>query len=126
MPEPYSQPPFMSSSATNEELIEAIIEEKWNELVKDLSAVLEWKSTTENALVTLQQQFKDLQSRFDSLHQGVLGKIGEYDKHVLDVAAEIKAMENVFSKVLPLFTENVGELNRITQDINEALGRSKH
>ena len=108
---------------SNEELIEAIIEEKWNELVKDLSTVLEWKSATENTITTMQTQFKDLQSSFDKLHSALLGKIGEYDKHILDVASEIKAMEDVFSKVLPTFTENVSELSRVTEDIQHAMGK---
>lgn len=124
------QPPIppqnnQSNIPSNEELIEAIIEEKWNELVKDLSAVLEWKSATENTIASMQTQFKDLQNSFDKLHSGVLGKVGEYDKHIMDVAAEIKAMENVFEKVLPAFTENVSKLDRITEDINNAMGRDR-
>lgn len=113
------------SGPSHEELIEAIIEEKWSELVKDLSGVLEWKNTTENTIIRLEQQFKDLQNSFNTLHSGILGKIGEYDKHILDVAAEIKAMENVFEKVLPVFVENVSKLDRITVDINSAFGRKK-
>ena len=72
------------------------------------------KTKTESTIAALQQQFADLKDNFDRLHQAVVGKIGEYDKHILDVASEIKAMEKVFSKVLPTFTENVNELSRIT------------
>lgn len=123
-PQPPQAPPTsFVSTASNEELIEAIIEEKWNELVKDLSAVLEWKSATEANLASMKTRFDELQNNFDKLHSALLGKIGEYDKHILDVAAEIKAMENVFEKVLPVFTENVAKLDRITDDINHALGR---
>ena len=46
--------------------------------------------------------------------------MGEYDKHIMEVGSEIKAMEKVFSKVLPTFTENVNELNNITKKIKEA------
>jgi septation ring formation regulator EzrA len=120
---PPQQNQSFSAGPSNEELIEAIIEEKWNELVKDLSTVLEWKSATENTITTMKTQFNDLQSSFDKLHSALLGKIGEYDKHIMDVAAEIKAMEDVFSKVLPTFTDNVSQLNRITDDINHALGK---
>ena len=45
-----------------------------------------------------------------------MSKIADYDKNLLSVGTEIKAME-VFQKVLPTLTENVGELSRITKEI---------
>ena len=121
MPTP---PPMMQpSSTTNEELIEAIIDEKWNDLVKDITKMIEWKAAAENRLGAMDQQLKDLKDSFDKLQQAVLGKIGEYDKHILDVGAEVQAMEKVFSKVLPIFTENVSQLSRVTDDIKEAINK---
>ncbi len=108
-------PPAQETS--NEELIEAIIDEKWNELVKDISKIIEWKNNAQNQLAQFEQKFQDLQAQFDRLHNAVVGKIGEYDKHILDVGAEIQSMEKVFSKILPVFTQNVSELTRITDDL---------
>lgn len=108
-------PPTQETS--NEELIEAIIDEKWNELVKDISKIIEWKNNAQNQLAQFEQKFQDLQAQFDRLHNAVVGKIGEYDKHILDVGAEIQSMEKVFSKILPVFTQNVSELTRITDDL---------
>jgi len=42
-----------------------------------------------------------------------IGKISEYDKNITDVGVEIKAMEKVFQKVLPTFTENVNKIDRL-------------
>ena len=53
------------------------------------------------------------------LQQALVGKIGEYDQNILNVGMEIKAMEKVFQKVLPQFTENVNELSRVTQSIKK-------
>ncbi|MCF7798931.1 hypothetical protein K9M74_03435 [Candidatus Woesearchaeota archaeon] len=104
---------------TNEELIEAIIDEKWNDLVKDINKIIEWKNTADTRLASMDQQIKDLRNEFDKLHQAVIGKVGEYDQHILDVGAELKAMEKVFAKVLPVFTENVSELSRITDTMKQ-------
>lgn len=114
-------PPFMPSqdSVSNEELIEAIIDEKWNELVKDINTILEWKNGADRQLSEMKQQITDVKAEFDKLHQAVVGKVGEYDKHILDVGAEIQAMEKVFAKVLPVFTKNVSELSQITQDLQQ-------
>lgn len=100
-----------------EELVETIIDEKWNELVKDINKIIDWKNSAENKVVALETQFRDLKQQFERLHQAVLGKIGEYDKNILGVGAELKAMEKVFSKVLPAFTDNVSELSRIVEKL---------
>ncbi|MFH1438983.1 MAG: hypothetical protein ABIG89_00320 [Candidatus Woesearchaeota archaeon] len=102
-----------------EELAEAIIDEKWNEIVKSINKIADWKDRTESKITKMEQNFENLQKGFDQLHQGVIGKIGEYDKNLVNISAEIKAMDKVFQKVLPVMTENVNELSRITQDMKK-------
>ena len=100
-----------------EEIAEVIIEEKWSELMKDVNKILEWKEKTESRITQFDQQLKDLKASFDSLHEGILAKIGEYETSITDVGAEIKAMEKVFQKILPTLTQNVNELSRITKSL---------
>lgn len=102
-----------------EETTEAIINEKWKELMGNLQKVNEWKDSMDHRLTTMENNFKNLQMNFDKLHQAIIGKIGEYDQNILNVGTEIKAMEKVFQKILPTFTENVNELSRITNKINK-------
>ncbi|MBR9690063.1 hypothetical protein GOV08_00070 [Candidatus Woesearchaeota archaeon] len=105
------------NSVSTEDLVEALIDEKWNDLLKDISKIAEWKDKTESKISKMEQGFEDMKKNFDNLHNAVVGKIGEYDKHILDVGAEIEAMEKVFQKVLPTFTENVNELSRVADKI---------
>lgn len=114
-----SYPPTNSGNVSTEELVEAVIDEKWNELVKDIRTIIEWKNKAENTITALGQQFDDLKDQFDKLHQALIAKVGEYDKNILDVGAEVKAMEKVFSKVLPVFTHNVSELSKITKEMKK-------
>lgn len=116
----------VGSSDQIEEIVEAVIDEKWNELVKDITTIIEWKNQAQNTIVTIEQQFRDLKGEFDKLHQALIAKIGEYDKNILDVGAEIKAMEKVFSKVLPVFTENVSELSRVSKSLKEQVPHQEH
>jgi len=114
------EPPAMKQSQDDvEELVEAIIDEKWNELLKDINKIIDWKNKTENRMSQIEQAFQDLKTEFDKVHGAVLGKIGDYDKNILEVGAELKAMEKVFSKVLPAFTTNVNELTRITDTLKK-------
>jgi uncharacterized coiled-coil DUF342 family protein len=112
---------FVSERTHIEEIAEAIIDEKWEELIKNLNKISEWRDQTENKISRLEQQFSDLKDNFDKLHKAIIGKIGEYDNNIINVATEIKAMEKVFQKILPTFTENVNELSRITSITKERL-----
>ena len=102
-----------------EEIVEPIIDEKWEELMKNVDKIITWKELTESRIVKIEQMMQDLKERFEELHKGILSKIGDYDKSIKDVGSDIKAMESVFKKVLPTFTENVSELSRITKNIKK-------
>ncbi len=110
---------------STEELVEAIIDEKWNELVKDMQKIVEWKNSTNNKILQMEQKFSDMKSEFERLQSAIISKVEDYDKNIINVGAEVKAMEKVFSKVLPVFTENVSELSRITKDIKKTKTEGK-
>lgn len=97
-----------------EEIAEAIIDEKWNEIVRSINKIIDWKERTETNITRLEQRFTDLKKEFDNLSQGVLGKIGDYDKNLNNLGVEIKAMERVFQNIIPSLTENVHTLEKIT------------
>ena len=106
-------------SSGNEEIIEAIIEEKWEALLKDLSKLADWKNNMTQKVTIMEQQFQDLRREFDKIHTVIISKIEDYDKNMSNVGAEVRAMEKVFTKVLPLFTENVAELSKITKELRK-------
>ncbi len=108
-----------SYDAGMEEVAEAIIEEKWKDISKDISKVVEWKTDTEARIIAMEQKFSDLKDQFDKVHAAILGKITEYDESIKEVGSEVKAMEKVFQDVLPRFTENINELSRITKTVKK-------
>jgi len=119
-PQSYEQPDNNSGVGERiEEIAEAIIDEKWNEIVKSINKIADWKDQTESRLTKIEQQMVDMKTSFDQLHKGVLGKIGEYDKNLTNISSEIHAMDMVFQKVLPVMTENVKEMGRITDDMKK-------
>jgi len=102
------------------EVAEAIIEEKWSSLIENVSKILEWKDTAESRLTKMEQSIEELRHNFDKLHEGVLGRLGEYDTTMKDIGTELKALEKVFQKILPGFVDNVQELSRITERMRGA------
>jgi len=119
--EQYAQPTggapnqsYQTDKQMIEEIAEAIVEEKWAEKKKEIDKVAEWKENVASTLIQLQQQIDDVKASFDSMQKAMLGKISEYDENLTNVGTEIKAMEKVFSKVLPSLTESVNKLGRIS------------
>jgi len=102
-----------------EETTEAIINEKWKSMTGTVQKFTEWKDKMEHRMGQMETQFGALKENFDKLHQALIAKVGEYDQNILNVGTEIKAMEKVFQKILPTFTENVNELSRLTDKIKK-------
>lgn len=109
------QPPASIDEERIQEVAEAIIDEKWEELAKDIKKVIEWKEKSEDRIAKLEQQIIDIRISIDSLTKSIMGKISAYDQNIVDVGTEIKAMEKVFQKVLPSLTESVNKLDRMTK-----------
>ena len=102
-----------------EELVEAVIDEKWNDFVKKFDRIVEWKENTGNKISQMEEKLNNLEKSFNTLHENILGKVGEYDENLSNVSNEIKAMEKVFQKVIPKLTENVNELSHITKEFKQ-------
>lgn len=113
------QAPVSIDEERIQEVAEAIIDEKWEDLAKDIRKVIEWKERSEDRLAKLEQQIIDLRLGIDSLTKSVISKVSSYDQNIMDVGTEIKAMEKVFQKVLPNLTESVNKLDRMTRGVKE-------
>ena len=113
------QPPTPIDEERIQEVAEAIIDEKWEELANDIKKVIEWKERSEDRLAKLEQQVIDMRLSIDSLTKSMMSKISAYDQNIVDVGTEVKAMEKVFQKVLPTLTESVNKLDRMTKGYKE-------
>ena len=98
-----------------EEIAESIIDEKWKEFEQDIKKIIDWKDKTEARINQMDQQIKDLAASLNSLHKNIINKVSDYDRNLIDVGTEIKAMEKVFQKVLPSLTENINKLERMAK-----------
>ena len=108
-----------------EETVESVVSEKWAAAKKELDKYRDWSEETNSRMDKMDQALQDLKADVDGLHKAVVAKISEYDKSLLDVGTEIKAMEKVFSKVLPELTGSVQELGRIARGAKKPKKRKK-
>ncbi len=102
-----------------EEVAEAIIDEKWSDLMKNINKIVEWKERVESKMSEMEEEINEIRSSLNELNRSLVQKMSDYDKNMSNVGIEVKAMEKVFQKMLPTFTENISELSRITKEIKK-------
>ncbi len=102
-----------------EKLAESIVEEKWGTIEERLEKERDWKEKTDTRLGIFEKTLSDLKDTLESLNRAIIGKVEEYDKSLLSVGTEMKAMEKVFKQILPSLTSNVTELSRITKGLKQ-------
>ncbi|MBI4152998.1 hypothetical protein HY497_00610 [Candidatus Woesearchaeota archaeon] len=121
-PQQYAEPAQYPAAPDDDrihEIAEAIINEKWDEVLGDIQKIVAWKDAVENDIQQLKDETAALKDEFNQLRQGILGKINESDASMRDVSSELKAVHQVFKEVIPSFTENVAELSRLTKKIKQ-------
>lgn len=101
------------------EIAEAIINEKWQELLSSVGNIAVWKEKVDTNILSIKQEIVRINERFDNLQNAVLGKVKEYDVDMKNVHTEMKALEKVFEKIIEPLTSNVKELGKITKELRE-------
>ncbi|MEM1988590.1 MAG: hypothetical protein QXR30_02325 [Candidatus Woesearchaeota archaeon] len=102
-----------------ENTTEALIEEKWTEIEKMVEEMNKWKAEINQKIIEMDTKIKDLKENFKNLQDSVVGKIGEYDDHLIKLSSNVKAVEKVFQKIIPTFVDNVNQLNSIVEKLKE-------
>jgi len=100
-------------------LVEEIIDEKWQEVSSSIGDLAQWKSQIGDETESIKQELLRLTERFDRLQAAMVGKVDEYGKNVKDIGTDMKALEQVFGKILEPLTSNIKELNRITERVKK-------
>ena len=98
-----------------EEIAENLVDEKWEQLIGEVKKIIDWKERMEEEISQIHNDLEKAKEDFKLLHQGVLGKLEDYDTRMRDVGTELKAVGKVFKEVIPEFVENVKELKSITE-----------
>ncbi len=100
-----------------EEITESLIDEKWDQLIGEVRKIIDWKERVEERQRAAENDLAKLKEDFKVLHQGVLGKLDDYDVRMQDVGTELKAVGRVFKDVVPVFVDNVKELASIKDQL---------
>ena len=108
-----------------EEIVEKVLESKWEEFTKSVKNIINWKDRTDSKFKDIDDSFEFLKNEFSIFQKKMLSKIEDYDTNILDVNSELKAFEKVFSKITPVFVNNIEELREIIKDFKDINNKKK-
>ena len=108
----YEVQPSLSTDQI-QQVVESVVEEKWDELTTKMGDFNLWKENVNNDLESLKQEVLRTQERFNNLQVALVGKVSDYNKNILEIGSEMKALEQVFKNILEPLSSNVKELGRI-------------
>jgi len=123
MPQLRSPPPSSIPSRQNieqiEEITESIIEEKWEELNATIGDLNLWKEKTSSEIEAIKQEILRIRNSFENLNNSVIGRVEGYQTNIMDLGAEIKALNKIMEKIIQPLTSNVKELSQITEKLKK-------
>ncbi len=102
-----------------EELVESIINEKWRSLIENFGDIGLWREKVRTEVLSIKQELRRMEARFENLQRAVLGKITNYDENIKEVGSEVRALEQVFQKIMEPLTTNIKELEKVTKKLKE-------
>lgn len=119
--EPYYPPPKPPQQSYEEYAgisggDESGFEEKARAFSHDINEIKNWKERTTTRIDKIEQSLEDMKRQVSGLNKAMLGKVEEYEKSLLDVGTELKAMQKVFKDSLPELTGSIAELSRMTKE----------
>jgi DNA-binding transcriptional MerR regulator len=92
------------------------IKDKVSSFSRDINSIESWKEKATTKIDKLEQSVEDLKRQMNSLNKAIIGKVEDYEKNLLDVGTELKAMQKVFKDSLPELTSSISELSRISKE----------
>ena len=118
-----SAPPLaplqQDSGVQIQEIVESVIEEKWDDVLSKVGDINLWKEKVNIELTSIKQEIIRTQTHFMNLQKAVLGKVDEYNKNILHINTEMQALEKVFQKILEPMTSNIKELSKLTEKLRK-------
>ncbi len=100
-------------------VVEQIVEEKWKEMMRSVGDINLFKARVSDDMEAVKQELLRTQKRLEDLQNAVLGKVHDYNDNLIKIGDDMKALEQVFGRILEPLTSNIKELNRITEDLKK-------
>jgi len=101
----YSPPESTDFEAIND-ITNQLIDEKMQNLKKDLSISIKSKEQTTEKILQIESRLDKIENTLNELQMSLIRKIGDYGENIDNISKELKATQNAFAKVIdPIIDE---------------------
>lgn len=100
-----------------QEIAEIIVDEKWTELTSRLGNLALWKNRVDTDITAIKQEIFRTQNRIENLQNAMIGKLNEYNRNIVTISSEMKALDKVLQNIIEPLTTNIKELSKITSKL---------
>lgn len=107
--------------ATINEIADQIVEEKTNQLKRQIATLVKFKEEKTSEIELLNQRLSRIENSLNDLQMAIIGKIGEYGQDIKNIAKEMHMTQDSFSKIINPLTDRA----RGYQDNSEENTRPK-
>jgi len=111
--------PVKSEMENVEVLIENIVEEKWKRMMENYGDILSWKEKVRTEIIAVKQELLRLRTRLENTEQAILGRVTQYDKDIIEMGSDVKALEKVLQNILKPLTSSIKELQEVTRKLKK-------
>ena len=96
----YSQSSSISPDIVSE-IADQIVTEKFSEIKKHLEKVIDFRTSIDSKVESIDDRLKRIEKVIDTLQSSVLRKVGDYVTNVQDLKSELIETQKTFAKLLP-------------------------
>lgn len=118
VPEMAEIPVALSSTPTAteiEEVVEAVVEEKWKQLEFRIDAIEKRFDSVNERLHDIDLQMRTIKESGTAASGGIEGKLDQYNENLDQIDARIGSIEKAFKETLPSMIESVRAVNESLQ-----------
>lgn len=111
--------PIRSEIENVEILIENIVEEKFQRMLEAYGDIGAWKEKVRTEVIAIKQELLRIRNKLENTERAILGRVTKYDKDIVDMGSEVKALEKVLQNILKPLTSSVKELQSVTKKLKK-------
>lgn len=104
---------------TIEELIEGIVNERWQEFEERLNDFEKKDLQLQSEIEDVRKKFKEIDAVISERDKGLTGKLDDFGGSMENIEGRIGSIEKVFKEVLPDLTENIKAMSEVVEKIKE-------
>ena len=108
----YYQNPEVTNTETMTDIVEQVMAEKTNEIMKKIESLDQIKNSLQREVGELKERLKRIEANMDTIQKAIIGRIGEFGESTKMVQRDLENIHGTMSKMMNPLIDNYNELKK--------------